>query len=84
MSIEMRGMDDIRKDVKEVMATKNISARQIQRERGISQVTVNNFLKGRGKTYDQTVIKLCLHLSLTWYKGADHPTAPDTLAVVSK
>ena len=68
MSLEMRDMDDIRKDVKEIMAKNNISARQIQREIGISQVTVNNFLKRRGNTYDQTVIKLCLYLSLNWYK----------------
>jgi len=41
---------------------------------GISHVTVNKFLRGEGETLDQTVIKLCLYLSLDWYSKRAEPT----------
>lgn len=69
MPYEMRDEDGIRKDVKEVMAMKSISARQIMRESGLSHVTVNKFLRSEGYTHESTVIKLCIFLGVNWYKS---------------
>lgn len=69
MALEMRDIDALRKEVREVMATRSISARQIMRDTGISHVTVNKFLHGKGFTHDGTVIKLCLFLRVDWYKN---------------
>jgi DNA-binding Xre family transcriptional regulator len=65
----MRDIDALRKEVREVMATQSISARQIMRETGISHVTVMKFLHGKGFTHDGTIIKLCLFLGVCWYKN---------------
>lgn len=71
---EMKSRAAIRREVKETMAMRGISARQIMRDTGISHVTVNKFLRGEGETLDQTIIKLCLYLSLDWYRKP-HGTA---------
>ena len=71
---QMKDRATLRRDVKEEMARRGISARQIMRETGISHVTVNKFLRGEGETLDQTVIKLCLYLSLDWYSKRAEPT----------
>ena len=68
MPIELRDVDEIRKEAREIMAVKGISARQIMRDTGISHVTVNAFLKGDKNTYEATIIKLCLYLGLDWDK----------------
>lgn len=68
---EMKSRARLRKEVKETMARRGISARQIMRDTRISHVTVNKFLRGEGDTLDQTIIKLCLYLSLDWYRGAN-------------
>lgn len=68
MHEQMRPISEIRRDVIETMATRDISARQIMRETGISHVTVNRFLRGEGETRPQTVVKLCLHLGLSWHQ----------------
>jgi len=66
---DMKSKAQLRREVKEAMALRGISARQIMRDTGISHVTVNKFLRGDGDTLDQTVIKLCLYLSLDWYSA---------------
>jgi len=68
MSVPLRDLSEIRRDVLETMAAKGISARQIMRETGISHVTVNKFLRAKGRTLPTTVIKLCRHLSLDWHQ----------------
>jgi len=68
MHEQMRPIDEIRKDVIETMAARDISARQIMRETGISHLTVNKFLRAEGETRPQTVVKLCLHLGLDWHQ----------------
>lgn len=57
------------------MAERDISARQIMRETGISHVTVNKFLRGKGDTRLQTVVKLCRHLGLDWHSQSEVPSA---------
>ncbi len=71
MSLGLRPVEDIRKDVIETMAKKGISARKIMRDTGISHLTVNKFLRGEGKTRPQTIVKLCLHLGLSWHQATD-------------
>lgn len=61
--------------MREKMARDGISARKVMRDTGISHVSVNKFLKGQGRTLDQTVIKLCLYLSLDWYEREQQPEA---------
>ena len=68
MATQMRPVDEIRKDVIETMALRDISARQIMRETGISHLTVNKFLRAEGETRPQTIVKLCLHLGLDWHQ----------------
>lgn len=68
MHEQMRPIGEIRKDVIESMAARDISARQIMRETGISHLTVNKFLRAEGETRPQTVVKLCLHLGLDWHQ----------------
>jgi len=68
MHEQMRPIGEIRKEVIETMATRDISARQIMRETGISHLTVNKFLRAEGETRPQTVVKLCLHLGLDWHQ----------------
>jgi transcriptional regulator with XRE-family HTH domain len=64
--LNLRPLDDIRKEMREKMAKDGISARKIMRECGISHVTINGFLNGTLQTQDATVIKLCLYLGLNW------------------
>ena len=73
MPIQLRDHDAIRKDVREHMARKNISLRELVRISNISRFTVGNFLKGRSNPHDQTLIKLCLVLDIPWSdeKGAE-------------
>lgn len=73
--VQVRPYDEIRKEMREVMGGKGISARQLMEDTGISHVTINNFLNGRVKTYEAIVIKLCLHLGLKW-----DCTVPDEVA----
>jgi transcriptional regulator with XRE-family HTH domain len=73
---KMRDIEAIRRDVREKMAKDGISARQVMRDTGISHVTINKFLKGQADTHDQTVIKLCLYLSLDWYEHQSPETTP--------
>lgn len=71
MHEQMRPIDEIRKDVIEAMATRDISARQIMRDTGISHLTVNRFLRAEGDTRPQTIVKLCLHLGLDWHQPSN-------------
>ncbi len=68
MNQQMRPIGEIRKDVIEAMAARDISARKVMRDTGISHNTVNKFLRGEGDTRPQTVVKLCLHLGLVWHQ----------------
>lgn len=68
MSFQMRPYNELRRDVLQVMAEEDISARKIMRETGISHITVNRFLRGIGETRPQTVVKLCQYLGLDWYR----------------
>jgi len=70
---EMKDRAILRREVKEEMAKRGISARQIMRDTGISHVTVNKFLRGEGDTLEQTIIKLCLYLALDWYRPGSQP-----------
>lgn len=75
MSLHMRDTDDIRKEVREAMALKGISARRIMRETGISTRTIADFLSGTTETYDATVIKLCIYLGLKWDQKSEPVSA---------
>ena len=69
MPLQMRDYDEIRKDAREAMAQRRLSIRHIQRETGISQVTLSGFFSGRLRTQDGIVIKLCLYLGVPWSRN---------------